>query len=156
MTNDFTVVFSLVMTAPLFISEPVAASVGTVTMGSARVGSRGFCLTVEDHVPGIALVEDGRRHHLGRVHGAAAAQSDDHVAVLAAGDLRAAHDRRQPRVGLDAGALHHRDAGGLQARDGAVERAAALDAAAAGDEQGALAVRSAPPRPGARAPRRRR
>jgi hypothetical protein len=67
MTNDFTVVFSSVMTAPVFISEPVAASVGTVTMGSARRDLRPR-LAVKDHLPRVPLVEDGRRHHLGGVH----------------------------------------------------------------------------------------
>ena len=61
---------------------------------------------------------------------------NDNVALLITGDLRAAGNRCDSRVGLDAGAFGHRNAGGLQARNRAVERAAALDAAATGDEQG--------------------
>lgn len=37
-TKDLFLVSSLLMTAPQFISEPVAASVGTVMIGRAWVG----------------------------------------------------------------------------------------------------------------------
>jgi hypothetical protein len=75
------------MTAPLFISDPVAARVGLNDRECAGRRPR-LVLAVEDHVPGVALIEDGGRHRFRGVHRAAAAQRDDHVAGLASGRRR--------------------------------------------------------------------
>ena len=97
-------------------------------------------LAVIDHVPGIAVVINGRGHDLGRIHGAAAAQGDDHVAAFVPGDPGAAPDGGDSRVGFDAGTFDNGHPRGLEARHGAVEGAVALDAAAAGDNQGLFAM----------------
>jgi len=62
-------------------------------------------------------------------------QCDDNIAVFIPCDLGTASDGGDSRVGLDAGALCHRNIGILQTRHSTVECSVTLDAAPAGDHQ---------------------
>ena len=96
-------------------------------------------LTMQDHVPGIAVIVKRGGHDLGGVHGAATAQGDDHIAAVVTGDLGATPDGRDSWVGFDAVTFDGGDPCRREAGHGPVKGAVAFDAAAAGDDQGFFA-----------------
>ena len=101
----------------------------------AQEGADFYAISSGGKLIGVALVAHARRDHFGAVDRAAAADGQHRCQPVLAAELHAAAHRRDARVGLHARKLHKRNTRTLELANDRIIEPAALDAAAAVDEQ---------------------